>query len=81
MYTVLVSMLSQPGSQVNLGSNPFISAPMEVPDIPSQGSTGGRGSESLIRGRFASPSGLVPPPSEEDVMPPNPMSVSFNVVS
>ena len=80
VHSVLASMLNQPGSQVNLGFNPFISAPLEVPDIPSQESTGGRGSESLIRGRFASPSGVVPPPSE-DVMPPNPMSVPFNVVS
>ena len=74
-------MLSQAGSQVNLGSNPFLSAPVELPDIPSQGSTGGRGSESLIRGRFASPSGVVPPPSEDDVLPPNPVSVPFTVVS
>ena len=81
VHSVLASMLSQPGSQVNLGSNPFISAPVEVTDIPSQGSTGGRGSESLIRDRFASPSGVVLPPSEEDVMPPIPVSVPFPVVS
>ena len=35
VQSVLASMLSQPGSQVNLGTNPFISAPVEVPDIPS----------------------------------------------
>ena len=74
-------MLSHPGSQVNLGSNPFISAPLEVPDIPSRGSTGWRDSESLIRGRFVSPSGVVPPPTEEDVMPPINVSVLCSVDS
>ena len=81
VHSVLASMLSQPGSQDNFGSNPFLSAPVEVPDIPSQGSTGGRGSESLIRGRFASPSGVVPPPSEDDVMPPINVFVPCSVVS
>ena len=52
MQSVLDSMLSQPGSQVNLGTNPFISAPVEVPDIPSRESTGGRGAESLLRGQL-----------------------------
>ena len=74
VHSVLASMLSQPSSQVSLGTNPFFSAPMEVPDIPPQGSTGGRGAESLIRGRIASPSGVVPP-SQEDVMPPINVSV------
>ena len=80
VQSVLATMLSQPGSQVNLGSNPFISAPVEVPDIPSQGSTVGRGSESLIRCRFVSPSGVVPPPTE-DVMPPIHVSVLCSVDS
>ena len=74
-------MLSQPSSQVSLGTNPFFSALMEVPDIPSRGSTGGRGAKSLIRGRIASPSGVVPPSPEEDVMPPINVSVSHAVAS
>ena len=41
VHSVLASMLSQPGSPVNIGSNPFISARVEVPNIPSQGSTYG----------------------------------------
>ena len=42
VQSVLASMLSQPGSQVNLGSNPFISAPVEVPDFyPLEGLLGG----------------------------------------
>ena len=72
--SVLASMLSQPSSQVSLGTNPFFSAPMEVPDVTPRGSIGGRGAESLIRGRIASPSGVVPP-SQEDVMPPITVSV------
>ena len=63
-------MLSQPGSQVSLRTNPFFSAPMEVPGIPPRGSTGGKGAKSLKRGRIASPSGVVPPSHEDDVMPP-----------
>ena len=43
VQSVLASMLSQPGNQVSLGTNPFISAPMKVPDIPFQGPTGGGG--------------------------------------
>ena len=74
-------MLSQPGSQVSLGTNPFFSAPMEVPDIPLRGSTGGRGAESLKRGRIASPSGVVPPSQDDDVMPPINVSVSHTVAS
>ena len=74
-------MLSQPSGQVSLGTNPFLSAPMEVPDIPPRGSTGGRGADSLLRGRIASPSGVVPPSPEEDVMPPVNVSVSPIVAS
>ena len=78
MHSVLASMLSQPGSQISLGANPFFSAPpVEVPDIPSCGSTGGRSAKSLIRGRISFPSGVVPPSSQEDVMPP--ISVSHVV--
>ena len=74
VHSVLVSMLNQTSSQVSLGTNPLFSAPVEVPDIPPWGSTGGRGAECLIRGRIASPSG-VKPPSQEDVMPPITVSV------
>ena len=42
VHSFLASMLSQSSGQVSLGSNPFFSAPsVEVPDIPSWGSTGG----------------------------------------
>ena len=78
---MLANLLSQQSSQASLGSNPFFSAPLEVPDIPPPGSTGGRGSESLKRGRFASPSGVVPPVSEDDVMPPINVSMPCSVAS
>ena len=69
MHSVLASKLSQPGSQISLEANPFFSASsVEVPDIPSRWSTVGRSAESLIRGRISSP-GVVPPSSQEDVMP------------
>ena len=74
-------MLSQPSGQISLGSNPFFSAPsVEVTDIPSRGSTVGRCAESLSRGRTSSPSGVVPPSSQDDVMPPIHVYVP-NVVS
>ena len=80
VQSVLANMLSHQSSQASLGFNPFLSAPLEVPDIPPPGSTGGRGSESLKRGRFASPSGVVPP-AEEDVLPPINVSVQSSVAS
>ena len=80
VQSVLTNLLSQPGSQVSLGINPFISAPAEVPNIPPPGSTGGSGSESLKRGRFAAPSGMVPP-APEDVMPPFNVSLPYSVDS
>ena len=71
VHSVLASKLSQPGSQISLEANPFFSASsVEVPDIPFRWSTGGRSAESLIRGRISSP-GVVPPSSQEDVMPPH----------
>ena len=74
-------MLSQSSGQVSLGSNPFFLAPsVEVPDIPPWGSTGGRSAESLSSRSVSSPSGVVPPSSQEDVMPPTHVSVP-NVVS
>ena len=53
---------------------------MEVPDIPPPGSTRGRSAESLSSWSVSSPSGVVPPSSPEDVMPPTHVSVP-NVVS
>ena len=79
VQSVLANMLSQQSNQANLGFNPFLSAPLEVPDIPPLGSIWGRGSESLKRGRFASPSGVVPP--AKDVMPPINVSVQSSVAS
>ena len=52
---------------------------MEVPDVPFRGSAGGRGAESLLRGRSASPSSGVPPSA--DVMPPINVSVLHSVAS
>ena len=49
VQSVLASMLSQPGSQVSLGTNHFISAPMKVPDVPFRGSTGGEGRREPIK--------------------------------
>ena len=78
VHSVLANLLSQQSSQASLGSNPLFSAPLEVPYIPPPGSTGGKGSESLKRGRFASPSGVVPPVSD-NVMPPINVSMPFSV--
>ena len=64
-------MLSQSSGQVSLGSNPFLSAPsLEVPDLSPRGSTGGKTTESLSSRSVESPSGAVPPSSQEDVIPP-----------
>ena len=81
VQSVLANLLSQQSSQASLGINPFFPAPLEVPDITPLGSTWGRGSESLKRGRFASPSGVVPPVTEEDVMPPINVSMPCSVAS
>ena len=71
VHSFLASMLSQSSGQVSLGSNPFLSAPsVEVPDLPPRGSTGGKTTESLSSRSVVSPSGVVPPSSQEDVMPP-----------
>ena len=81
VHSVLANLLSQQSSQASLGSNPFLTAPLEVPDIPPPGSTGGRGSESLKRCRFASPTGVVPPAKDDDVMPPINVCVPCTVAS
>ena len=73
VHCVLASFLSQPASQFSLGSNPFVSAPMaEVPNVSHLGSTGGSDAKSLMRGRQVAPSGMVPRPQEESVIPPPP---------
>ena len=56
---------------------------MEVPDVPSRGSTGWGvgGPERLLRGWIASPSGVVPPSAEEDIMPPIKVSLPHSVAS
>ena len=42
VHSVLASFLFQPASQISIGSNPFVSAPMaEVPNVSHRGSTGG----------------------------------------
>ena len=80
IQSVPASMLSQPSGQISFGSNPFFSAPsVEVPDIPSVGSTVGRCAESLSRGRTSYPAGVVPPSCHGDVMPP-PIHVSVSNV-
>ena len=73
VHSFLSSMRSQQSGQVSLGSNPFVSAPsVEVPDLPPLGSTGGKTTESLSSRLVEFPSGMVPPPPQEDVMPPHP---------
>ena len=57
----------------------FFSAPVEVPDISPQGFTGG-GGEPNKRSDY-SPSGVVPPSHEEDVMPPINVCVLRTVAS
>ena len=79
VQSLLANLLSQQSSQASLGSNPFLVAPLEAPDMPPPGSTGGRDSGSLKRGRFASPSGVVPPAA--DVMPPVNVSMPCSVAS
>ena len=80
VHSVLANLLSQQSSQASLGSIPFLSVPLEVFDIPPLGSTGRRGSESLKRGRFASPSGVVPPVTE-DITPSINVSMPCSVAS
>ena len=71
VHSFLVSMLSQSSGQVSLGTNPFISAPsVEVTNLPPQGSTGGKIIENLSSRSVESPSGVVPPFPQEDIMPP-----------
>ena len=74
-------MLSQSSGQVSLGSNPFLSAPsVEVPDLSLRGSTGGKTTESLSSRLVESPSGVVPPSSQDDVMPPIIVRACFRIV-
>ena len=71
VHSVLASFLSQPSS--SLGSNPFLPAPSaEVPDVSCSGSAGGSEGDNLMRGRPVAPSGVVPLPIQEDVIPPPP---------
>ena len=77
VHSFLASMPSQQSGQVSLGSKPFVSAPsVEVPDLPSRGSTGGKTAESLSSRSVESPFGVVPPPPQDDVMPPTHVSAS-----
>ena len=77
VHLVLASFLSQPASQISLGFNSFVSAPMvEVPNVSHRGSTGGSDAESLMRGRQVAPSGMVPRPQEKDVISSPIMSMS-----
>ena len=70
-------MLSQQSGQVSLCSNLFVSAPSEeVPDLPPWGSTWGKTAESLSSRSIESPSGVVPLPPQDDVLPPTHVSVS-----
>ena len=70
--SVLASFFSQPANQVSLGTNPFISAPAEVPNESpqSRGPIWGREADNLFRGRHFGPSGMVPPSYQEDGIPP-----------
>ena len=69
VHSVLASFLSQPSS--SLGTNPFLPAPSaEVPDVSRNGSAWGSEGDNLMRGCPVAPSGMVPPPIEEDVISP-----------
>ena len=70
VQSVLASFLSQP--TLSLGSNPFVAAPSaEVPNVSNIGSAGGSKDDNLMRGSSVAPSGMVPPPIQEDSLPPN----------
>ena len=72
VHSVLASFLSQLSS--SLGSNPFLPAPSaEVSDVSHSGSAGGSEGDNLLRGRPVAPSGVVPPPPQEDVISPPPL--------
>ena len=43
------------------------------------GSTGGSDGDNLMRGRQVTPSGMVPPPLEEDVISSSPIYISLPV--
>ena len=85
VHSVLASFLSQPSS--SLGTNPFLPAPSaEVLDMSCSGSAGGSEGDNLMRGRLAAPSGVVPPPIQDNVIsplpPPSPnVSVHVSVAS
>ena len=69
VHSVLTSFLSQP--TLSLGTNPFVAAPAaEVPNVSRSGSAGGSEDDSLMRGRPVAPSGMMPPPHQEDAIPP-----------
>ena len=78
VHSVLASFLSQPSS--SLGTNPFLPAPSaEVPDVSRSRSAGGSEGNNLMKGRPVAPSGMVPPPIEEDVISPPNVSVHVSV--
>ena len=82
VHLVLASFLSQPASQMSLGFNPSFPAPSaEVPGVSRSGSTGGSDGDNLMRGRQVTPSGVVPPPLEEDVISSPIMSMPVSVAS
>ena len=77
-HSVLASFLLQPATQLSVGSNPFISAPMaKVPKVSHCGSNEGNDAESLMRGQKVAPSGMVPRPQEDVISSPI-MSVSVD---
>ena len=76
VQSFLASMLSQQSGQVSLGTNPTLPASSaEVPHLTPRGSTGWKTAESLKSRSVESPSGVVPLPPQEDVMPPTHVSV------
>ena len=69
VQSMLASFLSQLASQMSLGFNPSFTAPSaEVLDVSHSGSAGGSDGDNLLRGRQVAPSGVVPPPLEDDVI-------------
>ena len=82
VHSMLASFLSQPASPLSLGINPTFAAPSaEVPDMSRSGSTGESDGANLMRGRQVTPSGVVPPPLEDDVISSPYISMLVSVAS
>ena len=67
---------------MSLGINPSFAAPLsKVPNVSYNGSAAGSDGNNLMRGRQVTPSGMVPPPLEEDVISSPIISMPVSVAS